>query len=219
MTDQLPIAAAQQTGGGSPWFLGGCGAPPAVPGSLLTSTPLYWLYETSHAALSPARVLADATRLAFKNPFNPFYLTTFGKSVAAAAELFERSTRRYGQPDWRISSTLVGAERVPVHISCVWERPFCRLLRFERAFERAPRRPQPRLLIVAPLSGHFATLLRGTVEAFLPTHEVYITDWNDARTVSVSVGNFDLDDYIDYVISILHTLGGDTNIVAVCQPS
>jgi len=86
--------------------IGEFGGAPAVPGSLLTSTPLYWLYETSHAALSPARVLADATRLAFKNPFNPFYLTTFGKSVAAAAELFERSTRRYGQPDWRISSTL-----------------------------------------------------------------------------------------------------------------
>ena len=199
--------------------IGEFGGAPAVPGSVLTSTPLYWFYETSQAALSPARVLADATRLAFKNPFNPFYLTTFGKSVAAAAELFERSTRRYGQPDWRISSTLVGAERVPVHISSVWERPFCRVLRFERVFERAPRRPQPRLLIVAPLSGHYATLLRGTVEAFLPNHDVYITEWRDARTVPVSEGRFDLDDYIDYLISMFHALGGDTHVVAVCQPA
>jgi len=199
--------------------IGEFGGVPAVPGNLLASTPLYWLYETSHAALSPARVFADATRLAFKNPFNPLYFTTFGKSVAAAAELFERSIRRYGRPDWRISSTLVGGERVPVHIVSVWERQFCRVLRFERFFEHAPRRPQPRLLIVAPLSGHYATLLRGTVEAFLPNHDVYITEWRDARTVPLSEGTFDLDDYIDYVISMLHALGGETHVIAVCQPA
>jgi poly(3-hydroxybutyrate) depolymerase len=199
--------------------IGEFGGAPAVPGSILTSTPLYWLYETSHAALSPARVLADATKLAFKNPFNPLYSTTLGKSIAAAAELFERSTRRYVQPDWRIASTVVGGERVPVHIVSVWERPFCRLLHFERVFEHPPRRPQPRLLIVAPLSGHYATLLRGTVEAFLPNHDVYITEWRDARTVPLSEGSFDLDDYIDYVISMLHSLGGDTHVIAVCQPA
>ncbi len=82
-----------------------------------------------------------------------------------------------------------------------------------------PRRPQPKLLIVAPMSGHYATLLRGTVEAFLPNHDVYITDWIDARMVPLSDGRFDLDDYIDYVISMLHFLGGDTHVVAVCQPS
>jgi poly(3-hydroxybutyrate) depolymerase len=139
--------------------------------------------------------------------------------VVAAAELFERSTRRYGQPEWRISSTLVGGERVPVRVESVWERPFCRLLHFERVFERAPRRQQPRLLIVAPLSGHYATLLRGTVEAFLPNHDVYITEWRDARMVPLSEGMFSLDDYIDYVISILHALGGETHVVAVCQPA
>src|SRR5208282_2289820 len=85
--------------------------------------------------------------------------------------------------------------------------------------EHRPRRPQPRLLIVAPLSGHHATLLRGTVEAFLPNHDVYITDWEDARVVPLSAGSFDLDDYIDYVISMLHALGGDTHVVAVCQPA
>jgi poly(3-hydroxybutyrate) depolymerase len=173
----------------------------------------------TQASLSPARAVADAGRLLFKNPANPWSHTELGKSIAAGCELFERSTRRYGKPEWGISSTLVGAERVPVHISAVWERPFCRLLHFERAFEQRPRRPQPRLLIVAPMSGHYATLLRGTVEGFLPNHDVYVTDWTDARVVPVSQGRFDLDDYIDYIVSMLHVLGGDVHVIAVCQPS
>ncbi|MDE2374611.1 MAG: polyhydroxyalkanoate depolymerase, partial [Hyphomicrobiales bacterium] len=199
--------------------IGEFGGAPALPAGLLASTPLYSLYEMGHAALGPSRILADATRLAFKNPLNPLYHTTFGKSIAAAAEVFERSTRRYDRPEWRIDSTLVGGERVPVHIKSVWEQPFCRLLHFERLFDRPPRRPQPQLLIVAPMSGHFATLLRGTVEAFLPNHDVYITEWSDARAVPLSEGPFDLDDYVDYVISILHVLGGETHVVAVCQPA
>ena len=134
-------------------------------------------------------------------------------------ELFERVTRRYGRPEWQIDFTTVGGERVPIHINTVWERPFCRLLHFERAFTRAPRRPQPKLLLVAPMSGHYATLLRGTVEAFLPNHEVYITDWQSARSVPLSDGRFDLDDYVDYVVSMLHMLGGDAHVIAVCQPS
>ena len=201
--------------------IGEFGGAPAVPGDngILLSAPLYWFYEMSHAALNPSRAWADATRLFFKNPVNPLSFTTFGKSVAAACELFERSTRRYGRPEWRIDSTLVGGERVPIHISTVWERPFCNLIHFERVLEHPPKRPQPRLLIVAPMSGHYASLLRGTVEAFLPNHDVYVTDWVDARMVPMSEGRFDLDDYIDYVISILHALGGDTHVVAVCQPS
>jgi poly(3-hydroxybutyrate) depolymerase len=201
--------------------IGEFGGAPAAPGGggVLLSTPLYWLYETSLASLNPARAWADATRLFFKNPINPLSFTTYGKSVAAACELFERSTRRYGRPEWRISSTLVGGERVPVNIATVWERPFCRLLHFERVFEHRPQRPQPKLLIVAPLSGHYATLLRGTVEAFLPNHEVYITDWINGSMVPLAEGSFDLDDYIDYVISILHALGGETHVIAVCQPS
>jgi poly(3-hydroxybutyrate) depolymerase len=172
-----------------------------------------------HAALNPARALADATRLFYKNPANPLTHTTYGKSIAAAAELFERSTRRYSRPEWLIDTTTVGGERVPVHVTTVWERPFCRLLHFERAFQRAPRRPQPKLLLVAPMSGHYATLLRGTVEAFLPNHDVYITDWRNAQSVPLAEGRFDLDDYIDYIMSMLHLLGGDAHVIAVCQPS
>jgi poly(3-hydroxybutyrate) depolymerase len=191
---------------------------PGDSGALL-ATPMYWFYEMGHAALNPSRALADATRLFFKNPANPLAHTSYGKSMAAAAELFERSTRRYQKPEWRISETVVGAEHVPVNIRTVWQRPFCNLLHFERAVARSPRRPQPKLLLVAPMSGHYATLLRGTVETFLPNHDVYITEWVDARMVPLADGRFDLDDYIDYVISMLHLLGGDCHVIAVCQPS
>ena len=186
---------------------------------LLLATPMYWMYEMGLAALTPARAVADATRLYYKNPINPLAHTTYGKSVAAAMELFERSTRRYDRPEWGIKDTVVGGEHVAVQIDTVWERPFCKLLHFKRALSRSPRRPQPKLLIVAPMSGHYATLLRGTVEAFLPNHEVYITDWRSARNVPLAAGRFDLDDYIDYIVDILHLLGPDTHVIAVCQPS
>ena len=178
----------------------------------------YHLYELNHAAMGPFRAAADATRLYFKNPLNPFSHTPFGRNVAAAAELFERTTRRYGKPEFGIASTTVHGERVPVVERVAWERPFCRLLHFEK-MARGNGRPQPKLLIVAPMSGHYATLLRGTVETMLPDHDVYITDWTDARMVPLADGRFDLDDYIDYVISMLHLIGEGTNVMAVCQPS
>ncbi len=196
------------------------GAPPlSVSGGSLLATPMYWVYEMGHAALNPSRAFADAARLYFRSPFNPLSFTPFGKTMVAAFEMFERSTRRYGKPEWGIESTLVGGQRVPVRVTPVWERPFCQLLHFERTFEHMPRRPQPKLLIVAPMSGHFATLLRGTVEAFLPNHDVYVTDWVDAKMVPATEGPFDLDDYVDYVISMLHLLRGDAHVIAVCQPT
>ncbi|HXZ22854.1 MAG TPA: polyhydroxyalkanoate depolymerase [Pseudolabrys sp.] len=188
-------------------------------GSSLLATPMYWFYELGYAALNPSRAFADAARLFFKNPVNPLAHTAYGKSMAATMELFERSTRRYHRPEWGIKSTTIGAEKISVNIKSIWQRPFCRLLHFERVFERAPRRPQPKLLIVAPMSGHYPTLLRGTVETFLPNHDVYITEWIDARMVPLAEGRFDLDSYIEYVTSMLHVLGGDVHVVAVCQPS
>jgi poly(3-hydroxybutyrate) depolymerase len=215
-------AALQQEGRGPQHMpigeFGGAPAPPGQAGPILAA-PMYWFYEMSHAALNPSRAFADAAKIYFKSPINPLSYTTFGKSVAAACELFERSTRRYGQPEWGIDAAVVGGERIPVHINAVWQRPFCRLLHFERIFERPPRRPQPRVLLVAPMSGHYPTLLRGTVEAFLPNHDVYITEWVDARMVPLTEGPFDLDDYIDYIISILHVLRGDVHVIGVCQPS
>jgi poly(3-hydroxybutyrate) depolymerase len=201
--------------------IGEFGGAPAAVGDHgpMYAAPAYWLYELSHAALNPSRAFADAAKLFFKNPANPIAHTPFGKTMAASCEMFERSTRRYGRPEWNIATTVVGGEHVPVHIQTVWERPFCRLLHFERTFEHPPRRPQPRMLIVAPMSGHYPTLLRGTVQAFLPNHDVYVTEWVDARMVPVSDGRFDLDDYIDYIVSMLHFLGGDAHVLAVCQPS
>jgi poly(3-hydroxybutyrate) depolymerase len=196
------------------------GAPPLVAeGSPALTTPMYWMYEMGHASLNPARAVTDATKILFQNPLNPLSHTQFGKSIAAACELFERATRRYGKPDWDLDTTEVNGIRTPVEVRAIWEKPFSRLLYFDRKLTRPLRSPQPRVLIVAPMSGHYATLLRGTVEAFLPNHDVYITEWVDARMVPLADGRFDLDDYIDYVISMLHALNGDTHLVAVCQPS
>ncbi|MGX1100629.1 polyhydroxyalkanoate depolymerase [Amorphus sp. MBR-141] len=178
----------------------------------------YELYELNHAVLSPWRAAADAARLYFKNPLNPLAHTTFGKSLAAGSELFERVTRRYGKPEFGFGSTTVSGTRVAVREDVVWERPFCRLVHFTRALPEGRRR-DPKVLVVAPMSGHYATLLRGTVEALLPNHDVYITDWIDARMVPETDGPFDLDDYIDYVISMLRFLGGNTHVMAVCQPA
>jgi len=178
----------------------------------------YQLYEMNHAAMSPMRAAADATRLSFKNPLNPMSHTAFGRSVTAACEVFERATRRYAKPTFGLDSTQVGGVRVAVHEEIVWSRPFCNLVHFERALPD-PARRHPKLLIVAPMSGHYATLLRGTVEAMLPRHEVYITDWVDARQVPLAAGRFDLDDYIDTVIAMIHHLGPDTHVMAVCQPA
>ena len=178
----------------------------------------YQFYELNHAALQPYRAVADAMKLFYSHPMNPLARTPVGRSIAGAAELFERTTRRYAKPGFDLPTTKIDFQTVAVHEEVVWERPFARLLHFKRDLPEN-RRADPRLLIVAPMSGHYATLLRGTVEAFLPKADVFITDWVDARAVPVSDGHFDLDDYIDYIIGMLHHLGPDTHVVAVCQPS
>ncbi|HKG82665.1 MAG TPA: polyhydroxyalkanoate depolymerase [Beijerinckiaceae bacterium] len=178
----------------------------------------YYWYEAAHLMLSPARAASDVGRLIFNNPANPLTHTPYGRTVSAACELFERTTRRYGKPAFGLNQTSVNGQRVPVTERVVWERPFGRVIAFDRALNFA-HRPQPKILMVAPMSGHFATLLRGTVEAFLPTHQVMIADWADARMVPLSEGGFDLDDYIDYLISMFRALGPDLHVMAVCQPS
>ncbi|MGD0642983.1 MAG: polyhydroxyalkanoate depolymerase, partial [Roseiarcus sp.] len=178
----------------------------------------YQFYEMAHAALVPARAVSDAAHFVFRNPFNPFSNTAFGKNIAAGAELFERMTRRYGKPVFGLDSVNVDGVEHDVLEEVVWTRPFCNLLHFVRP-TLTGHESQPKLLIVAPMSGHYATLLRGTVEAFLPTHRVYITDWTDARMAPVAVGGFDLDDYIDYLKEILEHLGPGVHTLGVCQPA
>ncbi len=182
----------------------------------------YHVLEMSRLALSPANLCSDLARMTFGNPVNPLAYSRIGRNLAASAELFGRLTRRYGKPAFGLDATMIDGQRVSVAEEIVWRRPFCNLLHFKRDFV-ATVQPQPRLLIVAPMSGHHATLLRGTVEAFLPTHDVLITDWTDARLVPRAAGGFDLDDYIDYVIEMCEFLseadGSPFHVLAVCQPS
>jgi poly(3-hydroxybutyrate) depolymerase len=184
----------------------------------------YQMYEMAHLAVVPARAMADATRLLFKHPLNPMAHTVVGRNMAASAELFERVTRRYGKPEFGLRKVILpSGDTYSIKEHVTWQRPFCNLLHFKRA-EFDPAKLPPILLIVAPLSGHYATLLRGTVEAFLPHFDIYITDWVDARMVPMSEGLFGLDDYIDYLMDILHHLhdeadGRPVHSIGVCQPS
>ena len=161
---------------------------------------LYALYEMSRAAVAPWRAAAAATGRFYASPLNPMSFTPVGRSVTAAAELFERVTRRYGKPEWDIHSTTVARKEIPVVPRAVLTKPWMKLTWFERDPEALRRArggdaaPQPKLLLVAPLSGHYATLLRDTAKAFLPDFEVFVTEWEDARMVPISDGRFDLDD-------------------------
>ena len=181
---------------------------------------LYHAYELTHAAIAPARSAAKLGIRTLRNPFNPFANTLPARTTAAAFEMFVSATHRYGKPDWEIEETEVGGQTSAIVIEAVDERPFCDLIHFRRD-DVVGRKDAP-VLIVAPMSGHFSTLLRGTVEAMLPEHEVYMTDWIDARDVPLSEGRFGLDDYIDYVrgfCELLHKIHGErVNVMAVCQP-
>lgn len=187
---------------------------------------LYSFVELTRAAMQPWRAAANATRRGLRSPLNPAGDTLAGRATAAAADLFESLTRYYGKPEWNISPFDLDGNPVDTEIETVWERPFCQLQHFKRdraALARArgvkaSEIKDPKVLFVAPMSGHHATLLRGTVEAFLPDSEVYITDWTDARHVPVHEGRFDLDDYVEYVREMITALGEDVHVVAVCQP-
>ncbi|EJL52232.1 polyhydroxyalkanoate depolymerase, intracellular [Rhizobium sp. CF122] len=178
----------------------------------------YQLYELNHAALAPYRAFADIMRMVYANPLNPISQTPWGRTMAASLEMFERTTRRYGKPSFDLNDTVIGDRKVAVREEVVWSRAFCNLLHFARNVPSV-HTTDPRILIVAPMSGHYATLLRGTVEALLPNADIYITDWIDARMVPMTEGTFDFDDYVDYVIEMLRFLGPDTHVIAVCQPS
>ncbi len=179
---------------------------------------LYYLYEMNHAALAPWRAVADAGLNFWTSPANPLSSTQMGRSFAASLEMFERTTRRYGKPPFDIADTIVNDEPVAIEEVVSLRKDFCHLVNF-RKMRDGQARPEHKMLIVAPMSGHYATLLRGTVESMLPHYDVYITDWIDARTVPASHGAFDLDDYVDYVTEFLQHLGPGTSVMAVCQPS
>ena len=178
---------------------------------------LYTLYEMQHAAFAPIRFWADQGQRFFSHPYNPVSRTPYGKVMAASLDMVELLTRRYGKPKFGFEKVTVDGVECPVEEQILSRRPFGQLKHFKRA--NCCHRKDPRVLVVAPMSGHFATLLRGTVEALLPNHEVYITDWRDARDIPMADGSFDLDDYVDYLVDWLTDLGPNTHVLAVCQPS
>lgn len=181
---------------------------------------LYHIYELQHATISPLRVAADMGKKWMRNPVNPWSYTQPGRTSAAVLDVFTHITNRYGKPEFGLDATVIDGESVPITEEVVYAEPFCRLLHFKRETAHLKQQPDdPRVLIVAPLSGHFSTLLRGTVETMLPDHDVYITDWIDARQVPVHLGHFDLDSYVDYIMRFLRHLGPNTHLIAVCQPS
>lgn len=184
---------------------------------------LYSAFEFGYAAMTPARLAAGFGAKFWRAAANPLADTWVARASAAALDVFENATRRYPKPDWEISATNVNGASVPVTIEIADAKPFCRLLHFRRderklAAARGAKTPDPAVLVVAPLSGHYATLLRGTVEAMLPAHDVYITDWINARNVPLGAGRFDLNDYVDYLIDFLRRIGPGAHSIAVCQP-
>jgi poly(3-hydroxybutyrate) depolymerase len=191
-------------------------------GSMERISMLYTLVELNRLAMAPLRFAAEAGRAALQSPGNPLRTTDYGKSLLALTDVFERTTRDYTKPAWHIHATSVNGRVIPVTPKTVDATPWCGLVHFAKDAEAMSvakqKAPQPKMLIVAPLSGHYATLLRGTVEGFLPTHDVYITDWSDARMTPVYRGRFDLDDYIDHVRRMMTKVGPGAHVLAVCQP-
>ncbi|QZD96400.1 polyhydroxyalkanoate depolymerase [Qipengyuania gelatinilytica] len=177
---------------------------------------LYHMHELQKSWMSSASTWASIGAEMLSNPALPFGYMGMGPMASSALEVFAHATATYGKPAWGIETVTVGKQAYPVVESTVLNKPFGDLKRFHR--EDLPE-DAPRLLIVAPMSGHYATLLRGTVERMLENYTVYVTDWADARTVPLHEGQFDLDDYMDYVIEFLEHIGPGAHAMAVCQPS
>uniref|UniRef100_UPI003100B267 polyhydroxyalkanoate depolymerase n=1 Tax=Neorhizobium sp. EC2-8 TaxID=3129230 RepID=UPI003100B267 len=174
---------------------------------------LYQAYQFQDDLIAPMRDLARRLQLMSSTFF--FGATSeMGRHAGAALELMSRFKISHERPDFEISSVTIGNRDVPVTVETALDLPFGRLLHFVADIDT----PRPRVLVVAPLSGHFATLLRGTVQTLLKDHDVYITDWANARDVSMSAGRFGMDDYVDYIIRFLEEIGPRGHILAVCQP-
>jgi poly(3-hydroxybutyrate) depolymerase len=181
---------------------------------------LYDAYEVQRSFLAGASKLAGMSAGWLNNPANPIAYASGSPLIAAALDVFAHAAAPRGKPEFGLHETVVRGRKVKVHEEIVVREPFGQLKRFVRA---GMADKDPPLLIVAPMSGHYATLLRGTVERMLPKHDVYITDWRDAKSVPLTEGSFDLDDYIDYLIGFMEAIGelrGERpHVLAVCQPS
>ncbi|MEA1073014.1 polyhydroxyalkanoate depolymerase [Sphingomonas sp. LY160] len=181
---------------------------------------LYDAYEVQRSLLSGASRMAGLGAGWLNNPANPFGYSSMGPLVAAGLGVFAHASAPRGKPDFGIDEVTVGKSVVAVEEEILARKPFGQLKHFVKV--GGPKGQAP-LLIVAPMSGHYATLLRGTVERLLPKQDVFITDWRDAKQVPTEDGKFDLDDYVDYLVgfcaTVLETTGKRPHVLAVCQPS
>src|SRR5437868_3580097 len=181
---------------------------------------LYDAYEVQRSLLAGASTLANLGADWLSNPANPLSYSHMGPIMASALDVFAHASASRGKPEFGLTQAVVEGEEVGVVEEVVLRKPFGQLKRFRRVrADGSEVTGQPRLLLVAPMSGHYATLLRGTVERMLPGHDVYITDWRDAKLVPLADGSFDLDDYVDYLIAFLEHIGPGAHMLAVCQPS
>jgi len=185
---------------------------------------LYHLYETQRALMAPFAEFASAAAKLYDHPLSPFAHLPLSQRVSASFDLLHRLAKEYEKPAFHITSVRVSqGVDVAVQEQVAVEKPFCRLLRFKR-FTDEPKvlskmKTEPTVLVVAPLSGHHATLLRDTVRSLLQDHKVYITDWTDARMVPLEAGPFHLDDYVHYVQEFIRHIGPDVHVISVCQPT
>jgi poly(3-hydroxybutyrate) depolymerase len=176
---------------------------------------LYQIYDWQRAAMEPWRAFAQAANQLYGHPDSPLSYLPGSRNVAAAFDLMTRLTQHYERPPFGIDSVECAGKAYAVREVCDLEKPFCRLLHFQKV--GGPK--QPRVLLFAPLSGHFATLCRDTVRALLPDHDVWITDWKDAKEIPLPVGPFHFDDYVAYVREFLGHMGRNTHAISVCQPT
>ena len=176
---------------------------------------LYDAYEVHRSLLAGASRVASMGAGWLNNPANPLHYGSMGPIAAASLDVFAHAAAPRGKPEFGITETKVGKKSVQVTEEVALRLPFGQLKHFRKTGVTG----QPRLLIVAPMSGHYATLLRGTVERMLPKHDVFITDWRDAKLVPLTDGSFDLDDYVDYLIEFLEAVGPGAHMLAVCQPA
>lgn len=177
---------------------------------------LYDLHELQRSFLSPLAAFSSTNAQLLTNPYSPWAYTPVSKQLAAGYELLHRIGKDYQKPEWEIPSIEKDGHTIAVQDVIAHRLPFCNLVHFERP---EVNKKEPKVLIVAPLSGHHATLLRDTVRTMLVDHDVYITDWIDARMVPLSAGPFHLNDYVRYVEHFLEFLDDDVHVVAVCQPT
>ncbi len=187
---------------------------------------LYQLYETQRTLMEPFVDFAEAASKLYSNPLSPMAQNPFAQRVAAGYSLIYRLGKDYEKPEFNIQTIEVDGTSIAIHERVEIDKPFCELRRFKRFSDDtqtlAKLKGQPAVLIVAPLSGHYATLLRDTVKTMLKDHKVYITDWKNARTVPLSDGAFHLDDYVNYVeefIAHLQGIYGNCHVISVCQPT